>query len=306
MDGNETAEGISMIKLALTDMDDTLVAAGRDGASKRAVDAIRSMQAAGLHFGPVSGRQPGAMGWMFEGHPECFSTGAFCNGQVMFVDGEVAAAHTSDSAALMRLAEWLEEETDDTFLKVYELGRDFMDDGSFCVTRDPGRVRRALGTGGNAWLKGEDAPCRFDVGDAPVYNANVWSAGSREYLAGLRERIAAEVPELELVFPNNRVRLLDITPADWNKGSAVVELARILGLSLDEVAVFGDSDNDMPMIEAVPNAVAVANANEAVTRAARWHIGAAADDAVADALLEIAACAATGRMPSFMTEGASA
>lgn len=289
-----------MIKLALTDMDDTLVAAGHDGASDHAIDAIHAMQTAGLHFGPVSGRQPGAMGWMFGGRAECFSTGAFCNGQVIFVDGEVAAAHACDSVALMRLAEFLEEETDDTFLKIYELGDDYMADGGVLVTRDRDRVHRALGTGGNAWLKGEEAPMRFDVGDAPCYKANIWSAGSREYLARLRDRIADEIPELDLVFPNNRVRLFDITPAGWNKGCAVAELARILGLALDEVAVFGDSDNDLPMIEAVPNAVAVANANDAVARAARWHIGAAADDAVADALLEIAACARTGAMPSFM------
>lgn len=66
--------------------------------------------------------------------------------------------------------------------------------------------------------------------------------------------------------------------------------------------MFGDSDNDLPMIDAVPNSVAVANANEAVTAAARWHIGAAADDAVAGALHQIADCAATGEMPPFMRQ----
>lgn len=60
------------------------------------------------------------------------------------------------------------------------------------------------------------------------------------------------------------------------------------------------------MIGAVPNSVAVANANEAVTAAARWHIGAAADDAVAEALHQIAACAATGEMPSLMRQADAA
>ena len=83
------------------------------------------------------------------------------------------------------------------------------------------------------------------------------------------------------MFPNNRVRLFDVLPTGWDKGCAALELARALGLTPDEVAVFGDSDNDLPMIDAVFNSVAVANANEAVTAAARWHIGAAADDAVA-------------------------
>ena len=104
------------------------------------------------------------------------------------------------------------------------------------------------------------------------------------------------------MFPNNRVRLFDILPAGWDKGCAALELARALGLTPDEVAVFGDSDNDLPMIDAVPNSVAVANANEAVTAAARWHISAAADDAVAGALHQIAACAATGEMPPFMRQ----
>ena len=135
-----------------------------------------------------------------------------------------------------------------------------------------------------------------------MFKANIWSARSREELAELRERVAAEVPELSLVFPNNRVRLFDILPAGWDKGCAALELARALGLTPDEVAVFGDSDNDLPMIDAVPNSVAVANANEAVTAAARWHIGAAADDAVAGALHQIAACAATGEMPPFMRQ----
>ena len=58
------------------------------------------MQAAGLHFGPVSGRQPSAMSWMFRNRSECFSTGAFCNGQVMFVDGEAVASRATDNDAL--------------------------------------------------------------------------------------------------------------------------------------------------------------------------------------------------------------
>ena len=149
-----------MIKLVLTDMDDTLIPAGHDGASDYAIEGIHAMQAAGLHFGPVSGRQPSAMGWMFKNRSECYSTGAFCNGQVMFVDGEAVASRATDSDALMRLAAYLEEETDDTYLKVYSLGDDFWDNDAYCVTHDAERVRRAMESGGNAWLKGEEAPCR--------------------------------------------------------------------------------------------------------------------------------------------------
>ena len=136
-----------MIKLVLTDMDDTLIPAGHDGASDYAIEGIHAMQAAGLHFGPVSGRQPSAMGWMFRNCVECFSTGAFCNGQVMFVDGQAVASRATDNAALMRLADYLEQETDDTYLKVYSLGDDFWDNDAYCVTSDPERVRRAMESG---------------------------------------------------------------------------------------------------------------------------------------------------------------
>ena len=176
-----------MIKLVLTDMDDTLIPAGHDGASDYAIEGIHAMQAAGLHFGPVSGRQPSAMGWMFRNRSECFSTGAFCNGQVMFVDGEVVASRAIDNDVLMRLADYFEQETDDTYLKVYRLGDDFWNNDAYCVTSDPERVRRAMKSGGNAWLKGEEAPCRPVVDDAPVYKAKIWSARSREELAALRE-----------------------------------------------------------------------------------------------------------------------
>ncbi|MBE6480398.1 MAG: HAD family phosphatase, partial [Olsenella sp.] len=74
-----------------------------------------------------------------------------------------------------------------------------------------------------------------------------------------------------------------------------------LGLSLDEVCVFGDSDNDAEMLALVPNSVVVAGASEKAEKAARWHIGPAGEDSVAQALMEIAEATSEGRLPSFMS-----
>ena len=52
--------------------------------------------------------------------------------------------------------------------------------------------------------------------------------------------------------------------------------------------VFGDAGNDLSMLSHVPDSVAVANATPEAAAAARWHIGACADDAVADAVLALA------------------
>ena len=113
----------------------------------------------------------------------------------------------------------------------------------------------------------------------------------------LRERVGA----LSFVFPSTVAPYIDISPVVWGKGEAVQLMAGELGVGLDEVATFGDSENDLSMIEAVPNSVAVANATEAVARAARWHVGRCADDAVALALEDLAHAARTGSTPSFMT-----
>ena len=73
--------------------------------------------------------------------------------------------------------------------------------------------------------------------------------------------------------------------------------------------MFGDADNDLGMFAAVPNSCAVANANENATRAARWHVGASAEDGVAIALEQIAEAGRvfneTGKdvLPAFMRGG---
>lgn len=95
--------------------------------------------------------------------------------------------------------------------------------------------------------------------------------------------------------------LIDVSPRGWDKGSAVVVLARELGVRLDEVAVFGDSENDLPMLRAAPNSVAVANASAEAHAVARWHIGPSGDDAVASALEDIAQAARTSSLPAFMS-----
>ena len=50
------------------------------------------------------------------------------------------------------------------------------------------------------------------------------------------------------------------------------------------------------------NSVAVANATPVAFGAARWHIGRADEDAVADAIFDIARSTAAGKMPSFMRD----
>lgn len=282
-----------MIKLALTDLDDTLIPVGAPRASDRALAAIHAMLDAGLHFGPVSGRIPSAMGWMFGGDEACFATGAFANGQLVYVDGELVHEETLETGALQHLADVLDG-IDAAVLAIY----DVMGDGNASfVTRDASRLE------GHAALYhevGHPTLTALDPG-ATYVKANVHVAGDLARRLEVRGLLRRRCPEFDFVLPSAKAPLIDVSPHGWDKGSAVVVLARALGVGLDEVATFGDSENDLAMLRAVPNSVAVANASPEVRATARWHVGPSAEDSVAAALEDIARAAGTGGLPAFMS-----
>ena len=83
-------------------------------------------------------------------------------------------------------------------------------------------------------------------------------------------------------------------------------LEQRLGITQDELCVFGDAPNDLAMFAHATHSCAVANATPEAQAAARWHVGASADDGVAIALEQIAEAARMTQesghevLPSFM------
>lgn len=281
-----------MIKLVLTDLDDTLIPVGTVSASPRALAAISAMLDAGLYFGPVSGRTPESMLTMFPENPQCYQTGAFANGQVIQVNGEIVKTAGIDAEELRGVIRYLDDNTKDAALGIF----DILGTGeNYYVTSDPARLAAIRGAYRRIGLE------RGELADGSYVKANIHCAANRARMLELRERLRAEFPQLDFVFPNSSLPLIDITPKNWNKGRAVEVFAQHLGISLDEIAVFGDSENDLSMLRAIPNSAAVANASDEVLEAAHWHIGDAADDAVAAALEDIAQAAPSGSMPAFMS-----
>lgn len=57
---------------------------------------------------------------------------------------------------------------------------------------------------------------------------------------------------------------LDISNAHANKGSAVQALARLLNISLEEVACIGDMDNDIPMLKIAGKSIAMGQSTQQV------------------------------------------
>ena len=88
---------------------------------------------------------------------------------------------------------------------------------------------------------------------------------------GDRERVLAAVDELGLRAVSSGRHNLEITARDTTKGSAVRWLCAHLGIDTADAVAFGDSGNDLAMLEAVGDGVAMANASDDV-RSVATHV----------------------------------
>lgn len=261
------------IRLILSDIDNTILPRGAERVSPRTVAAFRAAIGAGLLVGPSTGRGISWIPPFFGGDAACCATAVATNGLQIYLGGEKVLEKTLDPEALEHLRA-LVAEVPHAGLIVFDGGTPLLVEGS----RDDLRV--AFPAYGEACVPVDRLP------DKPVIKCNVFSNLDEPQMAELVRMLNAEVPELDIdrALPNSS----NVMKHGWNKGAAVRWLCDRLGIGLDEVVVFGDADNDLPMFHAVPNAVAVANATRPAAEAARWHIGACADDAVAGAIEALA------------------
>lgn len=283
-----------MIKLVLTDLDNTLIP-HRPGEpfhiaslSDEGLAAIHALLAAGVHFGPVTGRAPSSMAETFRGEASAYATGAYANGQLVYVDGEAVHRDWTPAEPLQRVSDILDEQPDG-FLVFFDMEGDGPNWGV-------SRKYRLEDTKMEGFLR---VSKMLPEVEGPTLKVIVRLHGS-EHTVALRDLLRVEVPELDFVLPSPDAMVIDIIPKGCGKGSAVRVMAETLGIGLDEVATFGDADNDVSMLAAVPNSVAVANASDLVAATARWHIGDACEESVAHAMAQIAEATARGEMPDFM------
>lgn len=263
-----------MIKFVLSDMDNTLIPFGNELVSQRTIDAIHACQEQGIDVGPASGRDRGELSSFFGGDASCYNTGVLVNGQRIYYLGEIVYEKTLPRDEL-RAVERLVAPLEGCAFITYR-DNNFGDWVGEPRERLGAMYDRSFMCGGR---RHEMLP------DYPVVKAGIVCLDPGR-LTQLQRQLGEMCPDL--IFPNTVVNWMDVSLRDWNKGDGVKILQRVLGLADEEVCVFGDADNDLGMLNAVPNSCAVANANENARRAARWHVGASADDGVAIALEQIA------------------
>lgn len=279
-----------MIKLVLSDLDSTLLWAGEDHiATPFALEAIHTLQDAGVHFAPATGRIYRDLDFMFAGDERACATAVTSNGQLVYLDGELVDSTPIEHGQLCALRDALDG-VPDAYLVVEYGGQKVGVDVSLDFV---------LAHPDNFWHVQEVLP---DVPNKPCFKANVRvTAPDFSRALEVRDALAQKFPALDFTCPMPGVGHLDLTPKGFGKEHGGDYLMDRLGLSPEEVCCFGDAENDLSLLSHYPNSVAVANAVPAVKEVARWHIGPANEDSVARALLDIAESTAAGRMPSFMS-----
>jgi Cof subfamily protein (haloacid dehalogenase superfamily) len=254
-------------RLIATDLDGTLL--GADGAlSPRSARALQAAAAAGIVVVFATGRPPMIAGREVDAAGSGVHYGVMANGTIVCTLPEVEVLHSvSFSAAVARDAV--------RTLRLHDpaIGIGLATDRGF--TAEHGFHERMPVHAGNA-----------EVDDALVGHDDAVDA--IKLLAFHPTRTAHELmAELPLVLgPTLTVNhmgaeAVEIAPAGADKGVGLQWLCRHLDIDADDVWVFGDEINDLPMFSVAGHRVAVQNAHATVRDAADEVTASNADDGVA-------------------------
>ena len=268
------APSASRIKLIMTDIDGTVMPKGAPSVSARTVAAFHAALDAGMIVGPASGRGRVQIAPFFRGDEACCATAIATNGLEVYCAGEKICEQRLPVDCLREAFDVVSEAPGAGML-VFDGATPYL------VAGDREVLARISAPYAQAALAADGLP------DAPVLKANIFvdedRAGTEAFVDMLNEQV--DGLDFDVPMPG----FTNIMPAGWNKGSALRVLCKHLGVSPEEVVVFGDAGNDLAMFEVAGHSVAMGNASPDAAEAARWHIGRCEDDAVAAAIEALAA-----------------
>ena len=271
------------IKLVLCDMDGTLVPFGRDGVSPRTLRAIRALVDAGIHFGPSSGRERGDLVRFFANDESYIGTGILGGGKLVYVDGELVYRRPLPHDALVHMVDEL-------------LGIPGAVFNFYLPTDERGNGPAGFGAAGmrsdELRVMSEHLGEAFPQGLIPEVPEGVTTGAilfDEQQTTGPQviEQLSAACPELD--FLQSAPYAYDVMEKGWSKLKALPVITEHLDVTLDEIAYFGDSHNDLTMMEAIPNSFCPSGGLDVAKAAARYVIGACEDDGVAEVLESLAA-----------------
>ncbi len=156
----------------------------------------------------------------------------------------------------------------------------------FCLSETGIYYTTRVSTSGGKWLFGSGEGCRIVSGDLDRSSAiKHLFVGSEADLRSLAKLVKKLKPT-----PNTILWPPDLKTTDWflevfdplaSKGQALVWLAEYLRLSLNEIIAFGDGHNDLDMLETVGFGVAMHGAPQELIKRADLVIPGATEEGIA-------------------------
>lgn len=259
-----------MIKLIISDVDDTLVPEGSTQLNPEYFDVIRQLQAKGVRFLAASGRPIKAVKLAF----------APIADEIFYVGDNGTAVEAGDCVYQGVFEDDLYR---DLALDLQSLNDeyDFMScvGGAVYVKKDTVHLNYLEGTYGFDVTKVDDMAEIKHIAKVSLHH----EGGIPDDLqARMQEKWSDQMD----VCIAGRVWLDFMTKGD-NKGSAIARVQEFYGITPEETVAFGNADNDVYMLKKAKYAYAVAGASEGLKEAASEIIGAMEDDAVLAKLKEI-------------------
>ena len=254
------------LRLAAVDMDGTLL--DDDKNFPPGMDELLDqMDARGVTFAPASGRQVWTLIDMFPGRPGMTVIGE--NGGIVMRDGVEVSSHPVDTPTVREVIRLVRDATS---------GPDGIDGGLVMCGKQFAYVERT----DEGFVEGvmpyyhrtkrvEDQNAIIDAIEAgqiddAIVKLAVYVIGPVEPLAQATLANFADTHQYAISGAN----WADLQVQGVDKGSAVCDLQRFLGVERAQTAVFGDAGNDLSMMSEGDLSFAMANASADVVEAARF------------------------------------
>ena len=257
------------LALVISDVDGTLVNHAK-ALTDETVAAVKRLTAAGLPFSLISARPPSGIAWIVEKLGLEGPVAAFNGGTVLGADGGVIERHVLDEGVVRRSFGIAEHSNAVPWL--------FAGGVWHCPNTDSPHVPHEILSAGQQPTVTPDMTALF--GDVDKLT---WVSDDAASLKDLHTRMSSAIGD-DATIAQSQTYYLDLTHPRANKGNGVETLARIVGVSLADVAVLGDMPNDLPMFARAGLAIAMGQAPEEVRTKARYTSSSNDDDGVAHAI----------------------
>ena len=253
----------------ISDVDGTLVTDDK-ALTARAEAAVAELRASGILFSIISSRPPRGLRMLIERLGIETPVGGFNGGVIATPDLAVVTEHLLSSQVARRAVDTLNARG----VEVWVFS------GQNWLLRDPDGPYVPL----EQHTVGFRPTIVEDFGSALDAAAKIVGVSKDfDLLEQCEHDVQAALADSAFVARSQRY-YLDITHPLANKGVALTEIAKLLGIPLTEIAAIGDGSNDVAMFERSGLSIAMGNASPQVQRAADFVTESNRDDGFANAI----------------------